>query len=278
MTGADAKRPGKPLTDDPLGPSVPVAVTRIRADKVETDSQQVATEVPLTLRAGETEIATMSCSPTHLRELVYGFLYASGFIQGAADVLSCTIDTSRWVAELTLTDPPDPDRLGRRIYTPGCGKGVTYADVIETASRLPLRSDMRVPAADIRALAAWLQRASETYRETRGLHTAGLSEGGALPELAIDDIGRHNAVDKVIGHRLLSGGTFERAVLVSSGRISSEILHKARRAGIPILVARGGPTHQSVLRARDLGLTIVGFARAGGFSVFSHPERIVVEA
>lgn len=89
---------------------------------------------------------------------------------------------------------------------------------------------------------------------------------------------RHCAVDKVIGRRLLAGGGFDGTVLVCSGRISSDVLHKARRAGIAIVVARGGPTHQAVLRAREQGITLIGFARGADFTVYSRADRIDLAA
>jgi FdhD protein len=97
-----------------------------------------------------------------------------------------------------------------------------------------------------------------------------------MPDLLIDDIGRHNAVDKVIGHCLLAGFDLSQSMLLCTGRISSEILHKARRASIPIVVSRGAPTHQSVLLAREMGITLIGVARAGSFTIYSHYQRISI--
>jgi len=258
-----------------LGLSVEVDVTVFRGGAAAGERQAIATEVPFTIMAGDLEIATMQCSPTCLRELVHGFLHASGFIARAGDVLRCDIDTTRWVAQVELAARPDPALLGRRIFTPGCGKGVVYADLAESATRLPIASNLQVTAAQVTALAVWLQQASAAYRETRALHTAALSVQGALPETAIDDIGRHNAVDKVIGRALLEEQDLSQALLVSSGRVSVEILHKVKRCGIPAIVARGAPTHQAILRSRAMGLTLIGFARANGFTAFAHPERVV---
>jgi FdhD protein len=266
--------PNRDTGPDGLGLAVEMDVAVFKGGAVEQARQSVATEVPFTILAGNREIATMQCSPASLRELVYGFLHASGFIAAAGDIRRCDIDTSRWVAQVELATMPDPELLARRIFTPGCGKGVVYADLAESAARLPLRSKLRVAPEQVIALAAWLQRASTAYRTTRALHTAALSDRGALPGLAIDDIGRHNAVDKVIGRALLHGQDLTQALLVSSGRVSVEILHKAKRCRIPMIVARGAPTHQTVLRARDMGVTVVGFARTGGFTVFSHSERV----
>jgi FdhD protein len=91
----------------------------------------------------------------------------------------------------------------------------------------------------------------------------------------MDDVGRHNAVDKVVGRALLEGMDLSRCALLCSGRTSSDMLHKAKRAGIPVSVSRGAPTHQAVLQARSMGVTVVGFARGTSMTVYSHPERIV---
>jgi FdhD protein len=110
---------------------------------------------------------------------------------------------------------------------------------------------------------------------TRGVHSAALAPGGRLPASAIDDVGRHNAVDKAIGRALADGTDMASCVLASTGRVSSEILFKARRAGIPVVASFGAPTHQAVLLAREMGVTLVGFARGRRLTAFSHPERIV---
>lgn len=257
-----------------FGPSTPMSLIKVTRDSATEVEESVATEIPFTLQAGETEIATLQCSPSHLEELVYGFLYTAGFINTASDLKSCRVDRTRWTAWLEMDEVPDPLVLSKRIYTSGCGKGVTFAHLNEAASRLPMQSELTITREQVNELAGWLQHTSELYRSTRGIHTAGLSRNGLTPAIGIDDIGRHNAVDKVIGSGLLTGVDFRQSILISSGRISSEILHKTKRCGIPIIIARGGPTHQTVLRAKDMGVTVIGFARGGQFSLFSHPDRI----
>ena len=93
----------------------------------------------------------------------------------------------------------------------------------------------------------------------------------------MDDIGRHNAVDKAIGDAFRRRLPMSSCALVTTGRISSEIAHKARRAGMPVVISRGAPTHQAILQARDMGITTVGFARGGNYTIFSHPQRITHE-
>ena len=257
-----------------FGPSTPLSIVKVSKDAVSELEESIATEIPFTIQAGDTEIATLQCSPSHLEELVYGFLFTSGFIGDISEVSSCRVDRGRWTAYIEMDEVPDPQILSRRIYTSGCGKGVTYAHLNEAAARLPMTSTLTITRQTVNELAGWLQHTSELYRSTRGIHTAALSISGATPGIGIDDIGRHNAVDKVIGSGLITGVDFTQSILISSGRISSEILHKTKRCGIPIIIARGGPTHQTVLRARDMGTTVIGFARGGAFSIYAFADRI----
>ncbi|MBN1984346.1 MAG: formate dehydrogenase accessory sulfurtransferase FdhD [Chitinivibrionales bacterium] len=257
-----------------LGPSMNMDVVRLKEGRFIKTEQPVATEVPLTIYGNGVEIATLLCLPTHCEQLVTGFLFTSAFIKSIDEVVAINVDTARWTATCELTRTPDAAMMSKRLFTPGCGRGVMFTSLAETGLRQVLQSTLRLSASRILDLARWLQQCSSIFNETGGVHTAALSKAGLPPQDHIDDIGRHNAVDKVIGKHLMETGDFSETVLVCSGRTSSEILHKVRRAGIPVVVSRGGPTHQSVLKARDQGITLVGFARSGGFTVYSHKERI----
>jgi FdhD protein len=260
--------------DEPLDRVEEFDVVRFEDGSASPSRVAVATEVAFTVLANRHEIGTLMCTPRDLEVFCYGFLFTSGVIGAAEDVLSCRCDTTRWVGHVEVRDLPDLGLLGKRIQTPGCGKGVVYASAVEMASRLPISSGLRVPAAAVVEMVRSLERRSEIHRLTGGVHSAALSDTtGALGEV-FDDIGRHNAVDKVIGHGLRQGVDFSTRVLVSSGRVSSEVLHKAKRADLAVVVSRSAPTHQSVLRARDMGVTLVGFARGRKFTVYSHPDRI----
>ncbi|MBN2036932.1 MAG: formate dehydrogenase accessory sulfurtransferase FdhD [Chitinispirillaceae bacterium] len=260
----------------PFGMVTPFDVVRVKQGKAEPGSADVATEVPLTIFANDQEIATLACSPGNLKEFVYGFLFSAGFIQTAQDVRSISIDSTRWVIHVELGDPPDPALLTKRLFTSGCGRGVMFSNVVEMAQRSPLQTDRTIKAGDIPPLMHWLQTVSSLHKRSGGVHTAALSKNGALPDRGFDDVGRHNAVDKVIGAGLLAAFEFNDGVLISSGRISSEILFKARRSGIPIVVSLGSVTNQTVLLGRSMGMTVAGFARGNAFTVYSHPERVKV--
>jgi len=261
--------------DNGLGACVEFETVVIKGNARHACVSAVATEVPLTVIANGMEIATMACTPVRLREFVAGFLLTSGLIRSAADCLSFECDEKKWTARIELANTPDPNMLFKRLYTSGCGKGVIYSSVVEIMARYPAEDGFRVTAERINAGVRWLQGASPLHKRTGGTHTAALDCGDDTPRWVCGDIGRHNAVDKVIGMALLSGGDFKTSVLLNTGRVSSEIVHKARRSGIPVIVSLGAPTHQAVLLSREMNLTLVGFARGLSFTVFSSPERIV---
>jgi len=260
---------------EPLGSAEEYEVVRFRDGRAEESTSPVATEVAFTIEANGKEIATLLCTPADLEEFCLGFLFTSGVIQGREDVRSCRCDTERWVGHVEVSRLPDLELLGKRILTPGCGKGIVFASAVEMASRLPLRSDLRVGASAVLEGMHALEAGSDLHRRTGGVHSAALAEptGGLIR--IIDDIGRHNAVDKVIGDALRRDIGLRGTILVCSGRVSSEILHKTKRGDIPVVVSRCAPTHQSVLRARAMGITLVGFARGRNFTVYSHPERVI---
>lgn len=260
--------------DTPLGDKISFPVAHFKNSGLIRTETLVAAEVPLTFVVNGSEIATMVCTPTHLEEYIFGFLFTSGFIQAAGDIVDVDLDTRKWRAQIELKEAVDPELLGRRVYTSGCGKGVMYTSVTELAGRHPLDSDLCIDGESILRVMKWLSGCSDLHRQTGGVHSAAASIRGALPQFHIDDIGRHNAVDKVLGRLLMDGTDTRHVLLAATGRVSSEILHKARRLNIPILASRGAPTHQSILLAADMGVTLVGFARRSSFTVFTHPRRI----
>ena len=260
-----------------LGPFVEIEVTKIKNDAIQTGPNPVATEVPLTIEANNIEVATMMCMPSHLKEYTYGFLFTSGFINSAKQVYAYSCSETRWKASLTLHKDPDLEMAGKRVYTSGCGKGVMYSNAVALASRQPLRTDFKIKIEEIFKLVKWLQGSSELFQATGCVHTVALSERGNLPQIVIDDVGRHNAVDKVIGKALMENLDFSQMLLVCSGRISSEILLKARRCGIAFVASRAAATHQAVLLAREMQMTIIGFVRGKACTIYSHPERIEME-
>jgi FdhD protein len=258
----------------PLEPLIQMDIVKVGADGPKPETDVVATEVPVTILAADVEIATLMCTPEHLDDLARGFLFTSGLIARPGEYLGDEVDPALWVVRVRLSRPVAPEQLSRRTFTSGCGKGVVFASLLEEDGATPLPSGFSLPARRVQELANWFRRHSDLHQATGGVHTVALSVDGREPELIRDDVGRHNAADKVVGRALRDGVDLSRTIMITSGRISSEIVHKSRRAGIPVLVSLGAPTHQAVLVARQVNLTLIGFARQNRFSIFAAPERV----
>jgi FdhD protein len=216
-------------------------------------------------------------------ELAVGFLYAEGFIQANDDVIEVAHCARGDVQKLNIVEVRlaahvlfDESRVTRSFpVTSSCGVcGAASLDALETAGLTPVGAEhVRISSTVIAALPERLRSAQELFEQTGGLHAAGLFAKDGSAFVVREDVGRHNAVDKVVGHALLGGATEER-VLVVSGRTSFEILQKAVRARVPMVVSVGAPSSLAVELARRFGVTLVGFARPDGFNVYAGEQRI----
>ena len=230
----------------------------------------VIDEALLSIYVNGESLATMMCSPLQLEALAVGFLFNEGLIESAAEIGLLQLNGPGSVIDVILTH--DQVKLPRRmILTTGCGGGMTGQELSRSAPALG--SDYAATTALITRLMRQLQGAARLYNAVRGVHTAVLGgEAGLL--LCAEDVGRHNAVDKVAGQALLQGiGTRDR-ILLSSGRISSEMLGKARRMGIPIVASRTAPTSITVELADAWRICVIGYVRRGGMRVYTHGWRV----
>jgi len=249
-------------------------VTIIDHGEKKSARMPVSEEVPLTIEVTGRELATLLCSPEHLKNLVTGFLFANGLIQNLSQQKSLTIDTERWKAGVKIEgDGFTDDLVFKRIYTSGCGKGVIFHNPLDLINRVKIVSDFNVTSEIIREFMKTFQKQSQEHQLTHGIHSAALVSRDKIL-ISRDDIGRHNAIDKVIGEALYTNVGFTDKILLTSGRISSEILSKALRCRMPVLAAIGAPTNQAVKLARQVGLTIVGLVRGNKMFVYSGEERI----
>ncbi|MGE5554505.1 MAG: formate dehydrogenase accessory sulfurtransferase FdhD [Betaproteobacteria bacterium] len=234
-------------------------------------------EMALTLEVNGEEFVTMLCSPTDLEDLVLGFLFSEGLVDGADDLAEFALDERQGRARVRTRKPHDlaAKLYGKRTVTTGCGRGTIFYHVTDALKTRRVESDLRVSAEKIlAALKGWGEKA-ELFAETGCPHSAALlTAAGELLCLA-EDAGRHNALDKVIGRALREGWPRKDKCLVTTGRISSEMLIKTAKAGIPVVVSRSAATDLAVHLAEELGITAVGFARGRRMNVYTHPERIL---
>ena len=248
-------------------------IERIQGGAREAAEELLTEEIALKLYAGERRIAALLCSPADLEDLVRGFLFGLGVIERAEQVRKVTVNRATWSAFIELAPELGSDLpVLAGLVGSGCGS-LPPPELREAMPGLP-EDGFRVPAARVSALMRELAERSELHRRTGGVHAAALADGQGI-RIFREDIGRHNAVDKVIGARLAEGGGFGGCLLLSSGRVSSEVLAKAVRCRVPLLVSRTAPTDRSVELARELNLPLVGFARAERMNLYAAAHRVV---
>jgi FdhD protein len=234
----------------------------------------VAVEEPLEIRVDGEPLAVTMRTPGHDEELALGFLHGEGLID-RPHAAGPPADLAANVVEVSGPLLRDPGR--RRFYTTSscgvCGKGA-LEEVAVHAPTAPATDRPRVPAGTLAALPERLVQ--PTFERTGGLHATGLFSAGGEPLCVREDVGRHNAMDKVIGRALLDGRLLlHEAVLCVSGRLSFELVQKAAVAGAPILVGVGAPSSLAVALAQDRGMTLCGFARSGRVNVYTGAARVV---
>jgi len=248
-------------------------ITKIRENVREIAEDVVAQEVPFTLNLGKLELVTLLCSPFDLEDLARGFLFTSGIIKNLSDIKRITIDSQRWSCYIDVADTEVEKLMFKRLYTSGCGRGALFYNVLDIMHRSKIISEFKINSAAVGKLMLNFQKRSEVYLKTGGVHSAALADKAGILSFR-EDIGRHNAIDKVIGYALSQNMTFEDMIMITSGRISSEVVFKVKKCGMPIIISRAAATNQAVRLAREMNLTLVGFVRGSRMNVYSAEERI----
>jgi FdhD protein len=265
-------------------------VVRIGPTGRTTRPDTLAVEEPMELRVGGTPLSVTMRTPGHDVELAHGFLLTEGVITGPADIASARYcdsldDAGRNtynVLDVALAPGVAAPSVGveRNFFTTSsCGVcGKASLDAVRTRTAHPVHDDpLRVGTSVLCALPDRLRAAQRVFDSTGGLHAAGLFTADGELLVAREDVGRHNAVDKVLGWALLESRVPARGcVLMVSGRASFELVQKAVMAGVPALAAVSAPSSLAVELAADSGMTLIGFLRGATMNVYSGAERIVV--
>lgn len=243
-------------------------------NKVEEVSDVIAREFPLTIFINDREIVTLVCSPEHLRELAVGFLVSEGLIKKYVDITSMEIQEKEGFVNIKLASSPFTlDSFLRRNIASCCGKGRAGLYFINDARQVKeVVSTQHYEGNTLNILIKEMETRSEGFQLTGGIHSSAIA--GEQIIYMSEDIGRHNAVDKVIGAAVTSELSLKDKVLLLSGRVASEIVIKAARAEIPLILSRAAPTDLAIELAEELNITTIGFARDHRFNIYTHPERI----
>ncbi|MEW6442350.1 MAG: formate dehydrogenase accessory sulfurtransferase FdhD [bacterium] len=237
--------------------------------------QDVIQEAPATLFVNGKEIVTLLTVPRELDALAVGFLFSEGWLTDRSALEEIRVEEAGGVVRVRLRRVPALTErfLEKRLIASSCGKATSFYNIVDSALCRPVASDFRATSGSILRWIKEMLQAARLYRTTRATHSVALY-GDAGRILLEEDIGRHNAVDRVLGKCLLKGIAVEQTALLATGRLSSEIVIKAARLGAPIVVSRSAPTALAIRLGERLGLTLVGYVRGGTMNVYAHARRI----
>jgi FdhD protein len=232
----------------------------------------VIVEAPVSLTVNGKIWMSFMCTPTHLEALAVGFLFNERIIDSIDEISSVRVCESNDNVDVWLTkSTPEPSSWRR---TSGCAGGMTAVESIERPSYIGISEELKLHVSQIEILLHQLYHSQSLYSEAGGVHTSILSDGKQTI-FSVDDIGRHNTLDKIAGLCLLKDTWPSRRMLVTTGRISSEMLQKTARLGVKIIISRTSPTSISIELAEAWGITLLGYARADRFLLYTCPDSII---
>lgn len=252
----------------------PIRYLSVDGSKPREFDGDIVEEALVCISVNGEELATFMCTPSDLEELALGFLYNERIIRRLDDVRQIHVSKATTCVDIWLRDMgyKKPERA---IVTSGCGGGVTFDDL--SGKHEPLHSDLAAEPELLADLMQQMIQGAASYKKARGIHTAALADKNGLL-LQVEDVGRHNCLDKLAGAALQAGIPTKDRILISSGRISSEMINKARRLKTPIVCSRTSPTSLSVALAKAWNMTIVAYVRQKRMRIYTNPDRVLDES
>jgi FdhD protein len=232
-------------------------------------------EYPISLHLNGYEIAVFQLTKSSLDDWTYGYLFSEGFIQDANDIETITIDEEMGAIHVSLHSHFDEEQffLKKKHYTAGCGRGVTFFSMTDVKNFAKVATGKKYLLSYLLKKRSEFAGASHLYLETGGMHGACIVEEDGTITIR-EDIGRHNAVDKIIGHALRKGLPPERLILLTTGRVSYEMLSKAAKFGFPVIGSRTAATKQAVQLAKFLNIEVIGYLRGKMATVYTSTGRV----
>lgn len=245
-------------------------ITKFKNDDIQKTDDIVAVEKRIKVYVNNEEVVSLSASPLQIKELVVGFLMTEGILKGD------------WCPEKIKIEEHEKDiivkvglegfvSLEGKTITSGCMSSVSFLNDVKGY----IEDNIQIEPAKLFSLFKIFQEKSVLYRTTGCIHASGLADKNEILFIA-EDVGRHNAVDKVIGWALLNKIPFNGKIIIVSSRISSEMVLRTAKWKIPIIVSRAAPTSLAVEISEKAGLTVIGFLRGNRFNIYSHPERVKI--
>jgi len=253
-------------------PDKPIKFNQVRGSSYHLVKGWIIVEHPVSLSVNGKIWLTFMCTPTDLDALAVGFLFNEEIIDSVKDVKHLEVHSNSHLVEVWLNK--DVEKPTDWRITSGCTGGVTAVTQKFQYSKNHSVDGLQIKSSEVISLAKKLIEHQGLHQQVGGVHASALSDGRELL-IVCEDIGRHNTIDKVIGRILIDRVELNRKVLLTTGRISSEMLQKALRIGTMLLISLTSPTSLSVEMAEETGITLIGYARGKKFNIYSHPQRII---
>lgn len=249
-------------------------ILRATRDRIKEMEDIVVKEFHLTIILNDRELVTLLCSPEKLDFLAIGFLFSEGLINSKRDIKKVDLDAEENLVRVATKKPLKfpKDILSKRLIGSSGGKGASPFVGIDPRSKID--TSIYVSPSEVLDLVDQFVHRSGLFESTGGVHSAALCDTKSVLVFS-EDIGRHNAIDKVFGECLLKDIPIHDRLLVTSGRVSSEILSKAAKRRIPLLISKSAPTNLGVQLANEVGITLIGFVREKRMNIYTHRWRVL---
>lgn len=245
-------------------------IIKIKGDTSDILEDEVINEYPFTIFIDDEEIITLLCTPKSLEELAVGFLYSEGYINSsdAVEKVLLNEEKGRAYVYLKYRKMMNENLSGKRAITSGCGKGTVFYNVLDLIKCRKIEKTVNIHKDTVIKLSKLFNQKSELFLNTGGVHSCGLCDNEKILYFE-EDIGRHNALDKILGISLIEGIDLSDKIVITSGRISSEMLIKTAKRGIPAIISRSAPTSLAIDMAKELNILLIGFARGEKMNVYT---------
>jgi FdhD protein len=262
------------MAKDPL-PYEQITILKWTEEGLKETVRPVVREVPLTIYLNDQEIVTLLCLGDYPKTLAVGFLLSEGLLNRLKDLKSVLVEEDTGMVRVEVRDDTRlREKLFlRRTITSGCGKGTTFYHSLDALTAQRVKSPLAITTGQVFALMKKMTDRSDLYKLTGGTHNSALATKDDLVIFRAD-IGRHNAVDKIFGECFLEKIPLDDKILLTTGRITSEILIKTARMGIPVLISRSAATTLAISLARQVDITVIGYVRGKNLIVYSGQHRV----
>jgi len=255
-----------------ITPGKRIATIHYDASEWSNDLADVIEEKSVSLLVNNMQWLTFMCTPTNLEELAVGFLFNEGIIQELSEVASVKVCSGADIIDVWLNR--SVEKPEKWIRTSGCSGGTTSVERLVQKPRVTIsKNGVMLSPGLVGDLMCQLHRAQALYKQTGGVHTSAMSDGEKIL-VSAEDIGRHNTLDKLAGCCLRLNISPKRRIILTTGRISSEMIQKGGRIGASVVISRTSPSSLSIQMADWMGITLIGYARRECFTIYAHPERV----